>query len=63
MSGVDFEGRRLRKGATDAICTFVQEQGGEVPQRSQEVERAHFAAGRHAAGGRRRRRGCWASST
>jgi K+-transporting ATPase ATPase B chain len=30
MSGVDFEGRRLRKGATDAICKFVGECGGEV---------------------------------
>jgi len=31
MSGVDFEGRQLRKGATDAICKFVIERGGEVP--------------------------------
>ena len=31
MSGVDFEGRELRKGATDAICKFVEERGGEVP--------------------------------
>src|SRR5881296_2222492 len=31
MSGVDFEGRRLRKGATEAICKFVGECGGEVP--------------------------------
>ncbi len=31
MSGVDFEGRHLRKGATDAIITFVMERGGEVP--------------------------------
>ena len=31
MSGVDFEGRQLRKGATDAICKFVIEQGGEFP--------------------------------
>jgi K+-transporting ATPase ATPase B chain len=30
MSGVDFQGRRLRKGATDAICKFVEECGGEV---------------------------------
>jgi K+-transporting ATPase ATPase B chain len=30
MSGVDFEGRRLRKGATDAICKFVRESGGQV---------------------------------
>jgi K+-transporting ATPase ATPase B chain len=31
MSGVDFEGRLLRKGATDAIVNFVKEQGGRVP--------------------------------
>ncbi len=31
LSGVDFEGRELRKGATDAIAKFVAERGGEVP--------------------------------
>jgi len=31
MSGVDLGGRRLRKGATDAISRFVQEEGGFVP--------------------------------
>ena len=31
MSGVDLDGRRLRKGATEAIAQFVSEQGGEVP--------------------------------
>src|SRR5258708_18281706 len=31
MSGVDLHGRRLRKGATDAILTFAGEQGGRVP--------------------------------
>jgi potassium-transporting ATPase ATP-binding subunit len=30
MSGVDFEGRRLRKGATDAICKFVGDCGGNI---------------------------------
>ena len=32
MSGVDMDGRRLRKGATDAIALFVKEAGGKVPQ-------------------------------
>jgi potassium-transporting ATPase ATP-binding subunit len=32
MSGVDFDGRRLRKGATDAISQYVREQGGTVPK-------------------------------
>src|SRR5262249_37685608 len=31
MSGVDLDGRRLRKGATDAVIAFVREQGGAVP--------------------------------
>ena len=31
MSGVDFRGRRLRKGATDAICDFVGHCGGKIP--------------------------------
>jgi K+-transporting ATPase ATPase B chain len=32
MSGVDMGGRRLRKGATDAIVQFVTDAGGTVPQ-------------------------------
>src|ERR1700680_3228579 len=32
MSGVDLNGRRLRKGATDAIAQFVKDSGGNVPQ-------------------------------
>src|SRR5262249_58221057 len=31
MSGVDMNGRRLRKGATDAVSQFVAEAGGRVP--------------------------------
>jgi potassium-transporting ATPase ATP-binding subunit len=31
MSGVDLDGRRLRKGATDAITNFVKEFGGKIP--------------------------------
>jgi K+-transporting ATPase ATPase B chain len=31
MSGVDMNGRRLRKGAMDAITKFVKEAGGTVP--------------------------------
>ena len=31
MSGVDVEGRRLRKGAADAIKTFVEAEGGTWP--------------------------------
>jgi len=32
MSGVDLDGRLLRKGATDAIGRFVRERGGRIPQ-------------------------------
>jgi len=31
MSGVDIDGRQLRKGATESIANFVKEQGGSVP--------------------------------
>jgi potassium-transporting ATPase ATP-binding subunit len=31
MSGVDIGGRRLRKGATDAVIRFVLEEGGSIP--------------------------------
>jgi potassium-transporting ATPase ATP-binding subunit len=37
MSGVDFEGRELRKGATDAIRKFILERGGTVPGDFQEM--------------------------
>jgi potassium-transporting ATPase ATP-binding subunit len=31
MSGVDLDGRRLRKGASESIGQFIREQGGQVP--------------------------------
>ena len=31
MSGVDFEGRSVRKGAADSVRRWVEEQGGTVP--------------------------------
>ncbi len=31
MSGVNMDGRQLRKGATDAVSNFVREAGGKVP--------------------------------
>lgn len=31
MSGVDLEGRQIRKGAADAIETYVREHGGSLP--------------------------------
>jgi K+-transporting ATPase ATPase B chain len=32
MSGVDFDGRQIRKGASDAIQAFVEERGGSFPR-------------------------------
>ncbi len=37
MSGVDMDGRELRKGATEAIMNFVREHGGRVPEGSREI--------------------------
>jgi potassium-transporting ATPase ATP-binding subunit len=37
MSGVDMNGSRLRKGATDAIAQFVKDAGGKVPQSLSEI--------------------------
>ena len=31
MSGVDLDGRRIRKGATDSVVEFVREHGGTIP--------------------------------
>ncbi len=33
MSGVDMDGKKLRKGAADAVKRFVEEQGGQIPAR------------------------------
>jgi K+-transporting ATPase ATPase B chain len=32
MSGLDFDGRQIRKGAVEAVRTWVTEQGGTVPE-------------------------------
>jgi len=37
MSGVDLDGRRVRKGATESISEFVREHGGSVPAELLEV--------------------------
>src|SRR4030088_449929 len=37
MSGVDIDGRRLRKGAGDAVIAFVQAEGGRPPAELQPV--------------------------
>lgn len=45
MSGVDLEGRQLRKGASDAVCKFVVERGGEVPADFQDMSDAIARSG------------------
>jgi K+-transporting ATPase ATPase B chain len=46
MSGVDYDGRKLRKGAADAVKRFVGEQGGRIPARlDDEVDRIARAGG------------------
>jgi K+-transporting ATPase ATPase B chain len=37
MSGVDLEGRHLRKGAADAVRKFIEEQGGSWPSKVSEA--------------------------
>lgn len=37
MSGADIEGRRLRKGAADAIRKFIEEEGGNWPAKVSEA--------------------------
>jgi K+-transporting ATPase ATPase B chain len=37
MSGVDIDGRKIRKGATESVAEFVQDQGGEVPAQLIEI--------------------------
>ena len=55
MSGVDFNGTRLRKGAGDAIEAWVAEEGGRAPAELQARARPDRPRGRHAAGGRPQR--------
>ena len=37
MSGVDLDGRRIRKGATESVSEFVREHGGTVPPELLEI--------------------------
>ena len=54
MSGVDFEGRELRKGATEAICHLREGARRRSPRLLPGNERPDRAQRRHAAGGVRR---------
>ncbi|MBC8098010.1 MAG: potassium-transporting ATPase subunit KdpB [Armatimonadetes bacterium] len=37
MSGVDLEGRQIRKGASDAVKAYVEAQGGQFPPAVQQI--------------------------
>ena len=46
MSGVDLDGRQIRKGAADSIVTFVKSMGGSMPaELTETVERVARAGG------------------
>jgi K+-transporting ATPase ATPase B chain len=46
MSGVDYNGHHLRKGAADAVKRWVEEQGGRVPTRlDEEVDKVARVGG------------------
>ncbi|HEY3922619.1 MAG TPA: potassium-transporting ATPase subunit KdpB [Gaiellaceae bacterium] len=46
MSGVDLDGKKLRKGAADSVKRWVEEQGGKIPSRlDEEVDRIARAGG------------------
>jgi potassium-transporting ATPase ATP-binding subunit len=45
MSGVDLDGRTLRKGATEAVAHFVKERGGTLPESFHEISDGIARAG------------------
>ena len=53
MSGVNLNGRQIRKGAADAVEAYVEEQGGQFPPAVRDDGGRHRPTGRHAAGGGR----------
>ena len=52
MSGVDFDGRSIRKGAADAVADFVSNSRRHDSPELTGSSRAHRHAGRNAAGRR-----------
>ena len=51
MSGVNFEGHEIRKGAADAIRAWVESQGGKFPAEVMTHRRQRCQPRQHAAGG------------
>ena len=63
MSGIEWQGRSIRKGAADSVRRWVEEQGGQVPDDLAPIVDRHRHPRRHAAGRGRGTRTCWGSST
>ena len=57
MSGIDVDGRQIRKGAADAIKAFIAENGGSAPPELDAAVQRVAAPGRHAARRRARQLG------
>ena len=57
MSGIEWQGRSIRKGAADSVRRWVEEQGGQVPADLAPIVERHRHHRRHAAGGGRRAHG------
>ena len=71
MSGVDLDGRQLRKGAASSVADWIRDQGGTIPDVLGDIRRRHLGRRRNPAGRRRghrwrrrrRKPTCSASST
>ena len=62
MSGVNLQGRQIRKGAVDAIRDYVAEQGGQFPDDIQKSVDRRGSPRQYAAGGGRWPQKRWVSS-
>ena len=49
MSGLDYDGHSIRKGAADSVRRWVEENGGTVPVELMDEVDAIAGLGRHAA--------------
>ena len=63
MSGVDVDGREIRKGAVDAVVDWVRSQGGRVPPELQRGAETIAKSGGTPLAVAVERPACWASST
>lgn len=45
MSGIDYQGHEIRKGAADAIKVYVQAKGGEYPEECEQIVKCVAGAG------------------